>query len=47
MFKAGCLQLLDAPPECSDVTLSIDSAFKLTESADFTVVCVLGSFAEA
>jgi len=45
IFKADCLQLLAADAMLttfSEIVLSLDSAFKLTESADFSVCAVLG-----
>jgi predicted phage terminase large subunit-like protein len=46
LFKRGCLQLLlpDALPKCSNVILSLDTAFSERQTADYSVAVVLGQF---
>lgn len=44
LFKRGCLQLLDVDdlPECSQVIISLDTAFSEKQSADYSVAVVIG-----
>lgn len=46
LFKRGCLQLIaaDSVPKCTNVILSLDTAFSEKQTADYSVCTVLGQF---
>ena len=44
LFKRGCLQMLtpDALPRCSQIVISLDTAFSEKQTADYSVAIVMG-----
>jgi predicted phage terminase large subunit-like protein len=44
VFKDSALRLLDSLPPISEVIIALDTAFKVKETNDYSVACVLGRF---
>ena len=44
IFRRDCLQLVDEVPRCRQVVISLDTAYSLKQSADYSVAVVLGEF---